>query len=199
MTERIFRGTLSVAVLIDLLAIFALWRPEWQLWPPPGKDSWQYRLVWTLYSLLLPGVLGLALLDRETLPLDKWIGHAGHLSIGTGLVVIGTSFALWGIYTLSFRASLGLEGELVTRGPYRFTRNPQYVGDILIAAGLPILSGSVLTAIVAPVVALGFVLVPFAEKPWLASHYGEAYRRYKERHPRFLGGSSFQPDRSGVT
>ena len=177
---------MAAATSLDVLLIATLYVPSLQLWPPPGPSSWQYRLVWTLYSLLLPSVLGLALLDWGTLPLDEWIGHAGHLSIGTGLVTMGTGLALWGIYTLSWHASLGLEGELVTSAPYRFTRNPQYVGDILLAAGLPILSGSALLAVVAPVIALGFVLVPFAEEPWLEEQYGEAYRRYRNRVPRWI-------------
>lgn len=186
LTELVFWSTLGIALLIDLLVVLAIVQPEWQLWPPPGSSSWQYRLVWTLYSLLLLGVVTLALLDWETLPLDGVIGHVSHVGIGVGLVLAGTGLAVWGIYTLSWHASLGLEEELAKSGPYRFTRNPQYVGDILIAAGLPILSGSVLTAVVSPAVALGFVLLPFAEEPWLEAHYGEAYLRYKDRHPRWL-------------
>ncbi|WP_103029500.1 methyltransferase family protein [Salinibacter altiplanensis] len=185
-TGIVFWTTMAVATSLDVLLIATLFVPSVQFWPPPGRRTWQCRLVWTLYSLLLPGVLGLARLNWGTLPLDEWIGHAGHLSTGTGLVAVGTGLALWGVYTLSWPVSLGMEEALVVSGPYWFTRNPQYVGDILLAAGLPVLSGSALLAVVAPGVALGFVLVPFAEEPWLETRYGEAYRRYRARVPRWI-------------
>lgn len=68
-----------------------------------------------------------------------------------------------------------------------FTRNPHYVGDALLAVGLPILTASLLTAIAGLIVAIGFVLLPFAEEPWLEARYGTPYVRYKERVPRFVG------------
>lgn len=193
MAQWLFVLTLLIALLIDTMVALAIWRPEWNLWPPPGKSSWQYRLIWTLYTLLLPGALALALVDAETLPLDAWIGHATHLLVGGALVAGGSALALWGIHTLTFYASLGLEAQLVTGGPYQYTRNPQYVGDMALALGLAVLSASVLTTLVALATAVGFVLVPFAEEPWLEDHYGAAYVRYRERVPRFLGrGASAQ-------
>ncbi len=30
------------------------------------------------------------------------------------------------------------------------------------------------------------IMAPFAEEPWLEETYGEAYRRYRARTPRFL-------------
>ena len=38
---------------------------------------------------------------------------------------------------------------------------------------------------------LWFIL-PFAEEPWLADQYGEAYERYADRVPRFLGPASLR-------
>jgi protein-S-isoprenylcysteine O-methyltransferase Ste14 len=47
--------------------------------------------------------------------------------------------------------------------------------------------------------AVWFVLAPWAEEPWLNKQYGEAYRRYRERCPRFLGGKSFRVPSPEVT
>ena len=34
--------------------------------------------------------------------------------------------------------------------------------------------------------ALVFVVAPLTEEPWLEEQYGEAYREYRKRVPRFL-------------
>ncbi|WP_258096482.1 methyltransferase [Salinibacter sp. 10B] len=95
--------------------------------------------------------------------------------------------ASYAMGSIGHRAALGLEAELVTEGPYAISRNPGYVGDLLLMIGYVVLTDSRLAAIVAAVGAIWFILAPFAEEPWLETQYGEAYRRYKECHPRFLG------------
>ena len=80
-------------------------------------------------------------------------------------------------------ASLGLGGDFIRRGPYRFTRNPQYVGNVAWFAGYALLSSSEVTAWACAAGSLWFVLAPFAEEPWLRA---EAYEEYRRQVPRFL-------------
>jgi protein-S-isoprenylcysteine O-methyltransferase Ste14 len=87
---------------------------------------------------------------------------------------------------LGRQGALGLETGLVTGGPFAVSRNPGYLGDLILITGYTILSDSRLAGIVGAVAAVWFVLAPFVEEPWLEEQYGEDYRRYKERHPRFL-------------
>jgi protein-S-isoprenylcysteine O-methyltransferase Ste14 len=87
---------------------------------------------------------------------------------------------------LGLRGGLGLEAELVTEGPFALSRNPGYVGDLILLAGYVILTDSQLAAILAALGAVWFLLAPFAEEPWLEEQYGEAYRRYRTQHPRWL-------------
>jgi protein-S-isoprenylcysteine O-methyltransferase Ste14 len=168
---------LGVAVLASIL------RPERRVWPPPGRRSWQYRLVWTLIDVATLGILGVGVLDWNTFVLDSWL----RLPIGAAVALGGGGFALWGIRHLSWHASLGLEHEFIRTGPYRWTRNPQYVGDIVMLVGWGIVFNSLQAWILCAMGIAWFALTPVAEEPWLREQYGEPYERYRREVPRFVG------------
>ena len=76
---------------------------------------------------------------------------------------------------------------LVTYGPYRFTRNPMYLGFILVLLGVSILAGS-LTPFV---IVLAFALLMDGmfirmEEQKLASTFGVHWAEYKSRTRRWL-------------
>lgn len=181
-----FWSTLAVTLLLDLTVLVTLAVPSLRLWPPPGRRSWQYRGTWTLFILAFSGFLVVGGFDGGRLGLDRWLGEAGTLILGSTLFMGGTAVASYAMGYLGRRAALGLEAELVTDGPYAVSRNPGYVGDLVLMVGYVILTDSRLAGIVAVVGAVWFLLAPFAEEPWLEEQYGDAYRRYKAEHPRWL-------------
>ena len=71
-------------------------------------------------------------------------------------------------------------------GPYRFTRNPQYLGDNVFFLGLSIVANSKLLWITHALLALVFIIAPLSEEVWLQEQYGEEYERYRRDTPRFL-------------
>lgn len=78
----------------------------------------------------------------------------------------------------------------LARGPYAHTRNPMYVAELALWLGWAIWTGS-------PLVLLGGVLLFAAmqrmvrrEERDLATHFGDAYRAYCSRVPRWLGHAS---------
>ena len=76
---------------------------------------------------------------------------------------------------------------LVTQGPYRFTRNPMYLGAITFLTGIAIMLGS-LAAFVAPVamfVTLQRIFIP-AEEAMMEQTFGQAYRDFKQRVRRWI-------------
>jgi len=76
---------------------------------------------------------------------------------------------------------------LVTSGPYRFSRNPLYVAQLLGFAGFALLAGSAWRAAFLPLVFLvlhhGAVL---PEERYLEGKFGDEYRRYRTRVRRWL-------------
>ena len=76
---------------------------------------------------------------------------------------------------------------LVITGIYRHTRNPMYVGNITIVAGLAIASNSVATLCVAlPLVVFAYVAIVAAEENFLRGKFGPAYEEYCRAVPRWL-------------
>jgi len=109
--------------------------------------------------------------------------------LGAAVVILGLSLAIscvlaFGIVGKGTPAPFDPPRRLVIRGPYRFVRNPMYVGAIvgLLGASLFYQSLALLgfTAVFALVVHL-FVL--FYEEPTLARLFGADYDTYR-RHVR---------------
>ena len=185
MKNAIFWVTVLSFILMDMSLIVTIARPQCRVWPPPRRASWQYWYTWGLTGLGMLGTTILGILDWNTFSLPSWLRVAGGL-----LVLSGASFGLWAVRELGVRATQGLGGELATAGPYRYSRNPQYVGYIGLLLGFGLLCNSALTL---AAVALGiawFVLAPFAEEPWLRELLGSPYEEYNRHTPRFLGLSS---------
>lgn len=182
MNAWIFAGLLLIEFLFGGGLILTLMRPHLRIWPPPGRKSWQYRFVWLLTGLSTAGVFLIGILDWNSAVFDHW----SRFLVGGALIIGGAVFALWGVRTLSVHASLGLEGELVTGGPYRYSRNPQYVGDIALLIGYAVVSNSWLALAGAVPLILWLYLAPRAEEPWLRDEYGPAFDVYRNRVARFI-------------
>ena len=76
---------------------------------------------------------------------------------------------------------------MVISGIYAHTRNPMYVGNVLICAGLALASNS-LTAVVAalPLVCFAYIAIVAAEEKYLRGKFGSAYDAYCQAVPRWL-------------
>jgi protein-S-isoprenylcysteine O-methyltransferase Ste14 len=177
-----FAATLAAEIVLGVLLVWSIARPDARIWPPPDRHSWQYLLVWLLIDVATLGILAVGVLDWNGFVLDHWL----RLPVGAALALGGGGFALWGIRHLSWHASLGLQAEFVRSGPYRYTRNPQYVGDIVMLVGWGIVFNSLWAWILCALGIAWFAMAPWAEEPWLREQYGEPYDRYRRDVPRFL-------------
>lgn len=90
--------------------------------------------------------------------------------------------------------------ELVTIGPYSVMRNPLYFFSILGGAGVGAQSGSIVVALICGVVAyLVFSVVVRQEEKVLLDRYGDVYRRFMARVPRFFPKPSLWRDEATLT
>ena|SRR5215469_197606 len=77
--------------------------------------------------------------------------------------------------------------ELIFRGPYRFTRNPMYVGVTLFVVGLGLAVNNIWISLFAvpALLAVHFIAV-LPEERYLAETFGESYRSFIARVRRYL-------------
>ncbi len=76
--------------------------------------------------------------------------------------------------------------SIMAGGPYRFLRNPLYVGIVLHTIAICVLmSWPAAIVVILLTLALEWTLV-MAEERYLAGQMGDAYRSYRERVPRFF-------------
>jgi len=179
-------------LLVDFLLLIgigiSIFFPKRRIWPPPKKDSWQFWVSWILLDSGMIGSGLIGIIDFETLGGAFWVR-----SLFGGLAfLIGGGVALWGVSTLSARQSFGLKGKLVTDGLYQYSRNPQYLGFILMFAGVILVMYSFMALFTGVIIIVMFVILPFSEEPWLLQQYGKAYVEYCRHVPRFIGLRSFK-------
>jgi protein-S-isoprenylcysteine O-methyltransferase Ste14 len=130
---------------------------------------------------------GLQLLEPRPLLRHAAVGHAA----GGLLITLGLLLSTWMVH--HFRRSgtpvspLRPVRQVVETGPYRFTRNPDYVGQALIYTGIALVLNSawVLLGLV-PVLFLIRHAVVAREERYLQSLFGAQYAEYCRRVRRWL-------------
>ena len=112
-------------------------------------------------------------------------------NIGFSFVIIG--FLLGVGAFLEFRKAHttilphGSVSSIVTSGVYRFSRNPIYLGFLLMVIGLPLNSGTYWSILIALLfIASMNRLVIEREEAYLEKKFGDVYTSYKSRVRRWL-------------
>jgi len=179
-------GVLAEVVLIASL-ILSIVRPASRLWPPPAGSRWALAWMWDWTVAASGAGLVLVIVDYGSWVLDDpvWI------LAGSAAAALGAGLTDWGIRTLGRETSVGLPGAFSAAGPYRWTRNPQYLGDVLMTLGVVLVADSWRVAVLGAGGIACLLLAPLAEERWLIERYGEEYERYRTAVPRLLGRTRF--------
>jgi steroid 5-alpha reductase family enzyme len=112
------------------------------------------------------------------------------LKLGTIWFYVGLPITLIGFITgviviLNWAASP--RGEAVTNGLYRYSRHPMYVTAFVFFLGVSIATASwVFLLFTILLIAASFYFAPLEEQSCL-DKYGDAYREYMNRTPRYIG------------
>ena len=142
-------------------------------------------------ALYAAAVLAAVFLDRMApIAVSHSHGWAPWLA-GSLLVAMAVSLDIWAVKTLIERRTTVLphrcSSYLVTCGPFRFTRNPIYLGDTLILAGLGLITLNPWWLIMAS--ATVAVTTAFAirnEERHLLSRFGFEFERYRRATSRWI-------------
>ena len=111
--------------------------------------------------------------------------------VGWLAAALGLTFMGWGLLTF-FLARTSIipvrpASRLVVSGPYRFSRNPMYVGLAALHLGLALLLDAAWPILLLPLVLVSvYLLVIRREERYLASAFVDEYRTYCRRVRRWL-------------
>lgn len=147
--------------------------------PPP-----LFLAIAIVVAILLDWLTGIALLPAPSLtsPLS-WLGFLIVLG-GFVLASMGIrEFRAQGTNVNPFTPAL----RLVTSGPYRFTRNPMYLGMVIDLFGVSLMFSLEWGIILTPVLWFAFDrLVVAREEAYLTAKFGEPYQEFLARSRRWL-------------
>ena len=180
----LFGATVALELVYITLFILTIRLPNFRFWPPPKPRSWQFFVSWLIASVVLVNFmfLGLSNFDSFVLPPLKQ-----RLPFALGFFAVGGTIGSWAFSTFGLRNTIGVGHRLITGGPYKYTRNPQYIGDSLNIIGYMVFTNSWMIWLIGLIGVVLNLLAPYTEEPWLEERYGEEYKAYKRIVPRFIG------------
>ena len=156
----------------------------------PLKEKADRSGVVVLPPLLMLGALILVLVLHHFWALN--IGAKALATVlGAVLCVLGVASAAWGRIVL-VRAGTNVSPlkpstAIVTSGPYRFTRNPLYVGIISVFIGLSLIIGTWWGFVMLiPAVLILHNGVVLREERYLERKFGHPYLKYKRAVRRYI-------------
>jgi protein-S-isoprenylcysteine O-methyltransferase Ste14 len=146
--------------------------------PPPFIMFFAAALMWALHRWL---------------PFVKWIvppwNWLGGLTVAVGIAVSVAAFRRFKRAGTTVNPRDPAKAtRLVTDGVFRFSRNPMYLGLLLMLIGWALLLGSIGEWIVPPLFAIGITHVQIIpEEQALARLFGDDYLAYQRRVARWIG------------
>jgi protein-S-isoprenylcysteine O-methyltransferase Ste14 len=119
-------------------------------------------------------------------PLPPWTAQAGVVLLCAGAILAGACLVAFVVRGRGTPALFDRPAASSPLGPYRFVRNPMYVGGALLLLGLGVSWRSPSVVLLVPAWWLLFhLLVVFYEKRTLRAKFGPEYEDYCRRTPRW--------------
>lgn len=157
--------------------------------------GWTFRLG---FALLLATPLVHVLAPELAVRVDPW--PSAIAAMGAALAAGGAGLALWAQAHMGGSWRIGATedrvGALVSDGPFAWSRNPVFLGQIILVWGMALASGDALVGGLAAAVTLAALTQASVEERILRASLGEAYRTYCGRVPRWVGRPRSQNDAS---
>jgi len=203
--RRVYHGAVDAVKVIVAWGVFALFHSvtvsePYDRWARRvmGEDRFRayHRLLFTAYSAAATAAVLLYVRSLPDIPLyrvDGWVRFLFH-----GVQILGVGLLLWTPWDLKEFVGLrqwerqrkgeeeapGRNERLFTGKGYGLVRHPLYLGCSLLLAFHPVQTRN--SAATAAAVIAYFYIGTFFEERRLVGKFGEEYRAYQRRVPRFL-------------
>jgi len=110
--------------------------------------------------------------------------HMGPFHILSALFILGGFWMLASAWKVLYQAVQ--RNELATTGPYARIRHPQYVAFVLVMFGFLLQWPTLITLLMFPLLLWVYVRLAHAEEREAEARFGERWREYAARTPRFI-------------
>ncbi len=182
-------------VIFTLSFLTPLRRREWRSFGV--YSAFIVALFTEIYGFPLTIYILTSLLGSRYPALNPFSHASGHLwltllgggaTMLTAIHVVSNGLMFGGLFIIhrGWRQIHLAQGELVTDGPYRWVRHPQYSGLFLITIGLLIQWPTIITVLTWPILIAMYVRLARREETEMERQFGDAYRAYAMRVPSFL-------------
>ncbi|HYN23044.1 MAG TPA: isoprenylcysteine carboxylmethyltransferase family protein [Thermoanaerobaculia bacterium] len=159
--SAIGRILLSLRAILYSLGFFALWT-----WAAVSVRPMDARLHWSVPS---------------------WLRYLGLPVAVLGALIAASCIAVFVSRGRGTPFPLDAPREFVATGPYRYVRNPMYIGGglVMLGAGLWLRSPSIVGLAALFILVFHFFVLVY-EEPTLEDRFGSSYRQYKASVNRWL-------------
>jgi len=114
------------------------------------------------------------------------VTYSGTILIAIGIIIVVWSAALFGMAGTPIKP-FEESTQLVTKGMYQVTRNPMYLGMVLILLGIALMFGTISPFIPIPIFAWLIQTIFISnEEIVMEKTFGDAYKEYKKKVRRWL-------------
>lgn len=150
-----------------------------------GHFLFAWRNIIFPVVLLAAGIGTRPAIFHGSMPADHWLDAAGFLLAAGGqalrIIVLGLRYVTRAGQNRRIYADVLEEG-----GIFAHCRNPLYIGNLMILTGLAIVhNGWAMYFVVLPLFVVAYSALIRAEEEYLEQRFGDDYRRYCERVPRW--------------
>jgi protein-S-isoprenylcysteine O-methyltransferase Ste14 len=140
--------------------------------------------------MLFIAVIGMAVVLEQLWP---WSTPEADVLVFVGWALLdgGAVFLLWTVWLMFWRKTTlnpyGKPQRLLTEGPFRISRNPLYIGILVMYLGISLIWGSVWALLLSPMLVVLLQLgIIRHEEQLLLKHFGTDYEQYCKKVRRWL-------------
>lgn len=144
---------------------------------------WRWTNVPVPKSHIVGLIVGSILQQIESRRLP--VAHHTAMIVGMGITGLSVLTIGWSVLALG-RVDARDPEQLVDSGPYCFSRNPMYVAWTGLYVGLAVLFRSWWVLLLMPFITIAVHLTVRREETELAKSFGDSYRLYQKRVPRYF-------------
>ncbi len=171
-------GIVSASTMTALI-IWSVLIDRFRFWPP-GERNIRWYTYWTLATV---NTFAIGAMIFQSFSFSS----LGLYSISTLLLIfVGVLISFKAIRTLGAEQTSGVEGELVKKGLYRYSRNPQVVGNLISVAGFALYTSTTASMVIGVLTSTWLISMVFSEEKKLKEDLGMSYKDYLEEVPRFI-------------